>query len=398
MRRITVVIFMLSTVLFTLQSCVSAEKLVDSGRYDDAIALAQRKLSGKQRKNPKLVQAAEEAFRKVTAREMREIDRLKNSNDEGKWGRINAITRRIRDRQEALQPLLPLTDKNGYTAQFRFVQVDGLEQESREKAAAFHYAEAGKLLQLARQGDKGAARTAYRELEETQRYFQRYENSNALKAEAHQLGITHILVSVQNNAPVVTPAEFDRYLTSINVADLNNFWQHYHIRETRRNNYDYEIKLRITDIVISPEVVREREYIDSRNIQDGFEYVLDERGNVAKDSLGNDITVPREVTIEAWVLETLQQKEAIVEGLVELRNLETGRLIRTAPLTANAMFENYASTFRGDKRALSTETRRRIGNSPVPFPSNEMLILQAAEQLKPVLLDRILDCNRLVEV
>ena len=286
MRRITVVIFMLSTVLFTLQSCVSAEKLVDSGRYDDAIALAQRKLSGKQRKNPKLVQAAEEAFRKVTAREMREIDRLKNSNDEGKWGRINAITRRIRDRQEALQPLLPLTDKNGYTAQFRFVQVDGLEQESREKAAAFHYAEAGKLLQLARQGDKDAARTAYRELEETQRYFQRYENSNALKAEAHQLGITHILVSVQNNAPVVTPAEFDRYLTSINVADLNNFWQHYHIRETRRNNYDYEIKLRITDIVISPEVVREREYVDSRNIQDGFEYVLDERGNVAKDSLG----------------------------------------------------------------------------------------------------------------
>jgi len=398
MRRITVVIFMLSTVLFTLQSCVSAEKLVDSGRYDDAIALAQRKLSGKQRKNPKLVQAAEEAFRKVTAREMREIDRLKNSNDEGKWGRINAITRRIRDRQEALQPLLPLTDKNGYTAQFRFVQVDGLEQESREKAAAFHYAEAGKLLQLARQGDKDAARTAYRELEETQRYFQRYENSNALKAEAHQLGITHILVSVQNNAPVVTPAEFDRYLTSINVADLNNFWQHYHIRETRRNNYDYEIKLRITDIVISPEVVREREYVDSRNIQDGFEYVLDERGNVAKDSLGNDITVPREVTIEAWVLETLQQKEAIVEGLVELRNLETGRLIRTAPLTANAMFENYASTFRGDKRALSTETRRRIGNSPVPFPSNEILILQAAEQLKPVLLDRILDCNRLVEV
>ena len=398
MRRITVVIFMLSTVLFTLQSCVSAEKLVDSGRYDDAIALAQRKLSGKQRKNPKLVQAAEEAFRKVTAREMREIDRLKNSNDEGKWGRINAIPRRIRDRQEALQPLLPLTDKNGYTAQFRFVQVDGLEQESREKAAAFHYAEAGKLLQLARQGDKDAARTAYRELEETQRYFQRYENSNALKAEAHQLGITHILVSVQNNAPVVTPAEFDRYLTSINVDELNNFWQHYHIRETRRNNYDYEIKLRITDIVISPEVVREREYVDSRNIQDGFEYVLDERGNVAKDSLGNDITVPREVTIEAWVLETLQQKEAIVEGLVELRNLETGRLIRTAPLTANAMFENYASTFRGDKRALSTETRRRIGNSPVPFPSNEILILQAAEQLKPVLLDRILDCNRLVEV
>ncbi len=398
MKRITVVIFMLSTVLFTLQSCVSAEKLVDHGRYDDAIELAQRKLSGKQRKNPKLVRAAEEAFRKVTAREMREIERLKRSNRDENWGQINAITRRIRERQEALQPLLPLTDKNGYTADFRFVEVDALEQESRDKAAAFHYAEAGSLLQRARQGDKPAARAAYRELEETQRYFRRYENSAALKQEAHELGITHIMVRVENNAPVITPAEFDRYLTNINIADLNNFWQHYHVRPNRNRNYDYEIKVRITDILVSPEVVREREYVDSKTIQDGFEYVLDERGNVAKDSLGNDIKVPRDVTIEAWVIETLQQKEANVEGLVEVRNLATGRMIRTAPLTASALFENYASTFRGDKRALSQETRRRIGNAPVPFPANEALILQAAESLKPVLLDRILDYNHLVEV
>ncbi|MEL7423540.1 MAG: hypothetical protein AAFN81_11145 [Bacteroidota bacterium] len=398
MNRITVVIFLLSTVLFTLQSCASAEKLVDHGRYDEAIALAQRKLSGKQRKNPKLVRAAEEAFRKVNAREMRQLDRLKNSNDANRWGEINALTRRIRQRQEALQPLLPLTDKHGYTAQFRFANVDGLEQESREKAAAFHYAEAGRLLQQARRGDKHAARAAYRELEETQRYFRRYENANALQNEAHQLGITHILVTVANNAPVVTPNQFNRYLTNINVADLNNFWQHYHVRDNQRQGFDYEIKVRITDIAVSPELVREREYTDSKIIQDGFEYVLDERGNVAKDSLGNDITVPREVTVQAWVLETLQQKEATVEGLVEVRNLSTNRLIRSAPLTASAFFENYASTFRGDKRALSRETRQRIGNSPVPFPSNEGLILQAAEQLKPVLLDRILDYNHLVEV
>ena len=397
MNRITVVIFLLSA-LFVLQSCASAEKLVDHGRYDEAIALAQRRLSGKQRKNPKLVQAAEEAFRKVTARDMRRIDRLKMSNDDNRWGEINAITRRIRSRQEALQPLLPLTDKHGYTAQFRFVEVDGLEQESRDKAAAYHYAEAGRLLQRARSGDKPAARAAYRELEETQRYFRRYRNSVAMQQEAHQLGTTHIMVTVANNAPVVTPAQFDRYLTNINVADLNNFWQQYHLRDTRRGDYDYEIKVRITNIAVSPEVVREREYGDSRTIEDGFEYVLDERGNVTKDSLGNDITVPREVTIEAWVIETLQQKEATVEGLVEVRNMTTNRVIRTAPLTASAFFENYASTFRGDKRALSQETRRRIGNSPVPFPTNEGLILQAAEQLKPVLLDQILDYNHLVEV
>ena len=83
---------------------------------------------------------------------------------------------------------------------------------------------------------------------------------------------------------------------------------------------------------------------------------------------------------------------------VSVYNLHTNRLVRSQPLAAAAIFENYASTFRGDNRALSRDTRNRIGNRPVPFPSNEALILQAADQLKPALLDRILDYNHLVEV
>lgn len=398
MKRITPFLFYLAVSLFAFQSCVSAEKLVDTGNYDQAIELAKRKLSGKQRKNPKLVRAAEEAFAKITVRDLREIDRLKASNREDAWGKINAITRRMRKRQDALSPLLPLTDKHGYTATFQFAQVDGLEEESRDKAAAYHYASAKDLLIQAEGGNKAAARSAYRELEETLRYFRNYRDVAALKQYAHELGMTHILVRVENKAPVVAPTAFERRLREINVADLNNFWQQYYIYEDRQVNFDYEIKVAITQIAVSPELIREREYVDTRNIQDGFEYVLDNKGNVLKDSLGNDVTIPKEITVKAWVLETLQQKEANVEGVVEVYNLRNRRLVRSEPLAASALFENYASTYRGDKRALSSDTRRRIGNRPVPFPANEILILQAADQLKPALLDRILDYNHLVEV
>ena len=89
MKRITPALVYLILVLFTFQSCVSAEKLVETGNYDQAIALAQRKLSGKQRKNPKLVLAAEEAFAKITVREMRELERLQRANRDENWGRIN---------------------------------------------------------------------------------------------------------------------------------------------------------------------------------------------------------------------------------------------------------------------------------------------------------------------
>jgi len=338
MKRITPALVYLILVLFTFQSCVSAEKLVETGNYDQAIALAQRKLSGKQRKNPKLVLAAEEAFAKITVREMRELERLQRANRDENWGRINELTRNIRKRQEALRPLLPLTDKNGYTATFNFVKVDALEEESRDKAAAYHYQQANDLLRQAQNGDKAAARAAYRELEETQRYFRNYQNATALQQQAHDLGTTHILVRVENSAPVVTPAAFEQRLSQVNTAGLNNFWQQYHIRDNRQFDFDYEIKLRITDILVSPEVVREREYVDTKNITDGYEYVLDNNGNVLKDSLGNDVKVPREITVKAWIIETLQQKEANVEGVVEIYNLRTNRLVRSQPLAAVALF------------------------------------------------------------
>jgi hypothetical protein len=398
MRRYPFLLLVLAAFTLVFQSCVSAEKLVESGRYEEAIQLAQRKLTGKQRKNPRLVRTAEEAFARMQDRNMREIDRLKRSNRPEHWGRINELYRNIRRYQTALEPLLPLVDRDGYVATFNFVDTRRGENESREKAAIFHYDEGNNFMLAARRGDKRAARLAYAEYEEARRYFRNYRDTPVRMQEAHELGITHILISVRNDARVVTPRDFDQRLRQLNFGNRNSFWQQYHVDNNPRVDFDFQINLRITDIAVSPERISERQYVDRKEIQDGFDYVLDKRGNVMKDSLGNDIKVDRYVTIEAYVTEVLQQKEAIVSGEVEVISLATRRVIRRQPLTANARFENYASTFQGDRRALSTDSRRRIGNAPRPFPPNEVLILQAADQLKPALLTRIDEYRDLVQV
>ncbi|RMF01031.1 MAG: hypothetical protein D6772_05455 [Bacteroidetes bacterium] len=398
MRPFPFLLLVLAACTLTFQSCVSADKLVESGRYEEAILLAQRKLAGKQRKSPKMVRAAEEAFARYQARQLREIDRLKRANRPENWGRINELYRDLRRYQNALEPLLPLVDKNGYVATFSFVDTRQGEHESREKAAAFHYDEGNNFMLAARRGDKRAARLAYQEYEQARRYFRNYRDTHTLMQEAHQLGINHVLISVQNDAPVVTPRDFDRRLRQLNFGNRNTFWQQYHVDNNPRIDFDFQINLRITDIAVSPERVSERQYVDRKEIQDGFDYVLDQNGNVMKDSLGNDIKVERYVTVEAYVTEVLQQKEAIVSGEVEVISLATGRLIRRQPLTARARFENYASTFIGDERALSPDTRCRIGNAPRPFPPNEVLILQAAEELKPALMTRIDEYRDLVQV
>nr|MBX2875994.1 hypothetical protein [Saprospiraceae bacterium] len=154
-------------------------------------------------------------------------------------------------------------------------------------------------------------------------------------------------------------------------------------------DYNYKVVMNITDINISPGVVQERQYVDDREIEDGFDYVLDENGNVKKDTSGNDVKVPRRVVIRAEVLETYQNKVANVIGRLEYIDLERNQMVNTDQVAVEAIFENYAATFRGDERALSKESRQRIGNRPLPFPENADLLFTAAEQMKPVIKRKI---------
>ena len=157
----------------------------------------------------------------------------------------------------------------------------------------------------------------------------------------------------------------------------------------RNINYDYEVVMNLRQIDVSPEQIREREYIDRKVIEDGWRYVLDEKGNVLKDSLGNDVKEPNEVEVVARVFESLQTKSAIVSGNLQFFDNRSGRIFHEEPITAENIFENYAATYDGDKRALTKESKRKIGNSPIPFPTDEALVLQAADRLKPVIKEKI---------
>jgi hypothetical protein len=392
--KLTVLAFLANILLIT--SCASPERLVETGNYDQAIELAIRKLAGKKNKKAKYVEALEVAFAEVTQRDMQAAERLKAYGDEANWEKINDIYRRISRRQEAISPLLPLIDKEGIKANFQFVRVDGLERESREKAAAFLYDHALEMIERGRNGDRLAARTAYDDLSKIDKYYRTYRDREELMQTALDLGTSYILVTVENNAPVGLPFGFEEEITRFGVRDLDSKWRVYHTREDRRIDYDYEAVMRLTNIQLSPEIVRERQYEDTREIEDGFEYVLDKNGNVAKDSLGNDIKVPRKLLVKARILEVYQSKAANISGRLELIDLHTNSLVDSQPLGVEAVFENYASTFQGDERALSKESRSRIGNRPLPFPTDADLILTAAEQMKPVVKDKIANTRKMI--
>ena len=378
-------IFFLFTISFAFSSCVSSEKLVDQGDYDQAIELAIRKLAGKKNKKPDNVQALEEAFAKVTQYDLNRAERLQLNPSGANWDRVYNIYRTIRKRQELIEPLLPIVDKHGIKANFKFIQTQTLELEAKRNAVSTYYSSAQNALNLARTGDKAAARSAYQDLKNIEKYYQNYRDKTQLKAEASQLGISHVFIRTKNETGAIMPAGFERELMNFGLSSLNSKWKIFHTRKHSNIEYDYEVLLSLTGLEVSPGLIQEKIYEDSKEIEDGFDYVLDENGNVMKDTLGNDIKIVRTIIVKANVVETYLNKAARVNGFIELFDLKTGRLLESKPFGGESVFEHYTSAYEGDRRALSSRSRKYCDVRPIPFPSDEFLVLDAAEQIKPVI-------------
>ena len=176
----------------------------------------------------------------------------------------------------------------------------------------------------------------------------------------------------------------------LDIGDLNEDWKQFFIKQEEGLNYDFIVNINLENIFISPQEEKERQFDESKEIEDGFEYVLDDNGNVRKDSSGNDIKIPKRVFIKATVLEIFQFKSVQVEGSWDLIDGWSGDLLKTEPLSVSTIFEHYASTLLGgDKRALTEETEKRLGSEPRPFPSDEAMLLDAADILKERAKDRV---------
>ncbi len=385
--------FSVILLLSVLTACKSSTKMLEGGDYDSAINLAISRLAGKKKKSAKEVAALEDAFDKATTRDMNRINALKSEGRRENWERIYDLAQGIERRQARIEPLLPLVDERGKKADFRFVRVSPILQEARVNATEYLYELGSDFLKRAKEGDKPAAREAYHQLSKIDRFFNNYKDKDQLMQEARDLGVSHILFRMENAANVIIPRDFEQEILRMSVQDLNELWREYHMRNTGNLRFDYEIVMSLQGIELTPERVREREYQETAEIKDGERNLLDDKGKEVKDSTGKVIKVPIIKVVQANILEVYQTKSALVSGTLFFYDKRRNSLMDSQPIAAEAIFEHYSSTFQGDRRALSDESRRRIGNRPIPFPSNEALVLDAANVLKPIIKQKMERAN-----
>jgi len=379
------------TLLIVISSCKSVQELVDKGDYDGAIYLAAKKLHGKKNKKTKHIQGLEEAFAKVNARDFAFVQSLNAETYPERWDKAYDVLSQIERRQEKISPFLPLISKDGYVGYFELTNVYPLLEEASLNAANYHYANAERLLEGINYERKADATEAFHSLKKIDRYFNDFKNKSSLEQTAHHYGITRVILETSNSANAYLPGDLQEELLSVNIPALNSFWTTFFTKAPQDLPMDFQVMLDIDDLDVSPEKESERVYVESREIVDGFSYVLDQNGNVAKDSLGNDITEDRTVNITASIVELLREKAAYVKGSLKIIDLNQEQLIDEFPIAAEAIFTSYASRYFGDERALTSRSRNRLRNEPQRFPADEELIYQAAEDVKYTMTNYIQD-------
>ncbi|MBX2951857.1 MAG: hypothetical protein KF870_05095 [Leadbetterella sp.] len=352
-------------------SCASVKKELDNGRYKQAVDLAVSKLKGKKKKSPKFVLGLEEAYEYYLQEKLTQADNLKRKAAEGTDLKILKIYEEIESVQASIRPLLPLTDKNGYKADIQLMDVSAELAQYRNKAADFLYTGALDNLEKAAKGDKTAAREAYSALKQMENIAGGTSHIRKLQEEAKTLGTTHILLETEISPKISLSKAATGLFRDLGSENLNKTWQTLHLSADRRQKLDYEVTLVLNDFVISPEKESTREYQDKKEIEE-------EAGSSSR----NNEKIKRKVEVKADVIELYRFKEAVVKGQLIIYDRNARKELYNQEVNAVQTFENYASTFKGDKRALSDVSRKRIGGKPIPFPTNEQILADALALLK----------------
>lgn len=383
----TVHIIYAITLSLVITSCVSSSKRLQQGEYDKAIAKSAKILQKKPSKTNE-IKTLKKAYALANSKDLETIKLLKLSGQPDIFDKVTMHYRHLINRQEVVGRL-----PDDVLIRIGFEPIDySLElTTSKKKAAKYFYAHADKLLEG---GDKHDARQAYNEFSKVKSYFAVYKDVDTKMNEAYSKGINHIIFMISNESRTVLPEDFEDELLKISLKDINgNHWLNFDTYVDDNIIYDYSIYLNIKHIEVSPERVREINYEETREIEDGFDYVLDENGNVKKNEDGNDIKVPRFSIITAYVTETRLNKNAIVSGSLDFFDERSGQLIKTMPIKSEFEFRYRLAVANGNLDALKKKTRKLLKNEPIPFPTDLQLIFDTNDNLKSKV-KRIVSSNR----
>ena len=336
MRYLQLISAMLLALL--LASCNTTQKLYEAQEYDQVI-LRLAPMAKNNRINDRDMNTLAASYHKANQADHNRIQALKATGQPEVWPEIYQRYCSMKGRNEMFAKL-PKKIKKGMN--YVKLKVDDDMLVARNKAESFLVAKSNQLLST---GSKADA-------EEAQQYIEQLSRTNRDNQYLKDLRKRQML----HSADEVTLNFTDEKPMPKAVVDVILGFDDdeipFDIVRTKRSTA--LVSIDVQDVTVSP--IR-----------------LDE---VSFKEYKGDKTV--EVT------DHTQNKSATISGVMEYRN-RAGRLIGSVPFTATSTFKNDYTTIKGDRGACSAETINRLDGTPVPVPTDESLLLDAARKLNALL-------------
>ena len=386
-------ISLLFSILFlALSSCgvKTTQSLLSDGNYDGAIDRAVEALRTKKDSKGKqdYVYLLEEAYAKAKDRDLRNLDLMIKEATPTNAERVYNTYLQLNNRQEKIRPLLPLPLlKQGKNASFAFDDYSNQIVSSKIALTKYLYEKASILL---KSNNKLDFRQAYDDLFYLESLSPGYKNVKKLMDDALFKGTDFVDVYSTNETNMVIPKMLQDDLLDFKTYGLNDKWTVYHSDRQKNVTYDYSLVINFRQINISPEQIKEKEFIKERQVKDGVKTLVDSRGRPVKDSLGKEIKVDNYRWLRANIYEFRQFKSCQITAKVDYVNARSNQLLESFPVTSEFIFENIYSTYKGDRSACEDNYMNYFNKRAVPFPNNEQMVYDTGEDLKARLKDIII--------
>ncbi|TAL74323.1 MAG: hypothetical protein EPN88_03940, partial [Bacteroidetes bacterium] len=306
MKRIIPFIFLISIIL---SGCGSSKKQLQKGNYDAAIEKAVKQLR-KDPKDVKQIDILSQAYKVANDQDNERVRFLKMEGRPNNWDEIYLVYKALSDRQSLVRTVSPMS------VDFPYIDYMPDMVNAKRKAADFYFAHGTDLM---KSGIKENYRQAYAEFVRAKNYIGDYEGIDNKILEAKSMGMSRVFVSIQNSSILKFPKEFEQDLLALDLPRLNSEWVEYHTQNLNSDTqYDYFVNVNVKNIAVSPDQTVQRDSVIKRDVEDGFSYVLDKKGNVMKDTLGNDLKQKKYKTLQCALVETIQNKACRIDGDVEV--------------------------------------------------------------------------------
>ena len=321
-----------------LTACNTTKKLYEAQEYDQVIQRVAPDICDGDL-NAKQINYVAASYHKANQADHERIQALKATGQPDVWPEIYQRYCSMKGRNDALS-CFPTYVKNGMN--YVPLDLDDDLMAARNHAEAFLVAKANQLLNSGSKADAMEAEQYIQQLARTNR-----ENSNLLNLRKKQM---------LRSADVVT----------LRIAD-DRQW--------------------------SDEMLQA--VLDFAEGEVPFQMAYTSRSSalVTVDIDALDVTPVRldEVTFKetqngktVMVSDHSQNKTATLKGNILYRDAQ-GRNIGIVPFEVKSAFKNDYTTIKGDREACSSETLSRLNTKPVPVPTDESMLLDAAKKLNDLI-------------